>query len=279
MIRSGKRGLRAYSSAAPAVASTLVLSRNPVITAAPPRFEAQYYRYQNELWKRLMWTFPSWFYYRKGTISEQAFRELNPGPVYNNPNIEFPRGRPEVVHQRDRRFKQEIRLPKTYKAAEAAETAGAEGAAAAEAAAAASDDMSRQVVPNARTTAADAANDRTSLERKLDRTLYLAVRPQGGQWQLPTFGETSEVKALHTMAEEGLHALGGDQINYFNVSRTPCHVYRDGERRQYLIKSHILSGKFVPQHGEEFEWLTKEELGEALEGGFYHDVKHLLSNI
>lgn len=279
MIRSGKRGLRAYSSAAPAVALTLVLSRNPVITAAPPRFEAQYYRYQNELWKRLMWTFPSWFYYRKGTILEQAFRELNPGPVYNNPNIEFPRGRPEVVHQRDRRFKQEIRLPKTYKAAEAAETAGAEGAAAAEAAAAASDDMSRQVVPNARTTAADAANDRTSLERKLDRTLYLAVRPQGGQWQLPTFGETLEVKALHTMAEEGLHALGGDQINYFNVSRTPCHVYRDGERRQYLIKLHILSGKFVPQHGEEFEWLTKEELGEALEGGFYHDVKHLLSNI
>lgn len=278
------RTLRSYSTASPAITSTLLLSRNPVITAEVPKFEAQYYKYQNELWKRLMWTFPSWFYYRKGTISEQAYRELNPGPVFNNPNIEFPRGRPEIVHQRDRRFKQVLRLPKTYKEVEANSSAEAADADADAAAVAKEDNMSRKIVPNSRITKADETKDLTSLERNLSRTLYLVIHsPSTNAWAMPNFQEESgeSVQPLHKLAEEGLYKIGGEQINYFNVSNTPCHVYKhqDG-KREYFIKSHIISGKFEPQtENLKFLWLAKEELKSHLNEDYYNSIEHLLSDI
>ncbi|CAH2351176.1 54S ribosomal protein L17, mitochondrial [[Candida] railenensis] len=291
-----KSGLRKYSAAASSTASagnstsissTLLLTRNPVITADVSKFEAQYYKYQNELWKRLMWTFPSWFYYRKGTISEQAFRELNPGPVFNNPNIEFPRGRPVVVHQRDRRFKQELKLPKTYKEVSQEKKEGGETAAEEEGAK--EDNLSRQIVPNSRITKADESKDLASLERQLSRTLYLIIQ-ENSKWTLPTFKEEqvaqgddtkdSSVTPLHTLAEQGLYKIGGNSINYFNVSNTPCHVHKSESTREYFIKSHILSGRFVPQSESiKFLWLTKEELGEYLEKDYYKEIEHLLSDI
>lgn len=71
----------------PTISSTLILSRNPIITRELPAFEQQYYNYQNELWKRLMWTFPKWYYYRDGTLGDQRFKELNKPPVFNNPKL------------------------------------------------------------------------------------------------------------------------------------------------------------------------------------------------
>lgn len=269
--------VRGYSTAAStsteAISSTLLLSRNPIISADLPDFEALYYKYQNELWKRLMWTFPKWYYYRPGTLSEQRYRELNKPPVFNNPNIEFPEGRPEIRHQRDRRFKQEIRLPKTYK------ESGEPGE---ETEVASSDDLSRKIVPNSRTTEADNTNDLSSLERKLSRTLYLIIK-ENGSWSLPNFAETSEkVTPLHELAEQGLYKLGGEQINYFNVSSKPCHYFNNetSNKKEFFIKSHILSGDFKPQDSKvEHMWLTKEELGEHLDNTYYQDIKHLLNDV
>ncbi|CAK7898920.1 54S ribosomal protein L17, mitochondrial [[Candida] anglica] len=278
-LRAGS--MMCYSTQSSAISSTLLLSRNPVITSDVPKFEAQYYKYQNELWKRLMWTFPSWFYFKKGTISEVAYRELNPPPVFNNPRIEFPKGRPVIVHQRDRRFKQEIKVPKSYKDAKAAEEGEEAGATSGDSSK--GDSMSRQVIPNSRTTEADKTNDLKSLERKLARTLYLTVKPQG-KWILPNFPEetaSEEVKPLHTLAEEGLYKLGGSNINYFNVSKTPCHVYKgDSAQKEYIIKSHILAGIFEPQTADlDFKWLTKEELKDTLDKSYYQDIEHLLSDV
>ncbi|KAK6458789.1 60S ribosomal protein L17, mitochondrial precursor [Scheffersomyces xylosifermentans] len=276
----GRAVVRAYStqSSGPIVSSTLLLSRNPVITAELQPFENQYYKYQNELWRRLMWTFPKWFYFREGTASEQRFRQLNKNPVANNPDIEFPRGRPELRHSRDRRFKQELRLPKTYK--EEVETG--EGLESEASAAPAQDDLARKIVPNSRTTKAD-ENDQTSLERRLARTLYLVIK-SNDKWTLPNFVEESaeELKALHVLAEEGLYKIGGEQINYFNVSNTPCHVYNNSNenKKEYIIKSHILSGEFKPQDESlQFLWLTKEELEKHLDRAYYTDIAHLLSSV
>ncbi|ODV81618.1 uncharacterized protein CANTADRAFT_24496 [Suhomyces tanzawaensis NRRL Y-17324] len=271
--------VRAYSTANPTVSSTLILSRNPVITADVPKFEAQYYKYQNELWRRLMWTFPKWFYFREGTLAEQRFRQLNKDPVADNPNIEFPRGRPQIRHKRDRRFKQELKLPKTYKEADELEPAELEQAQDT----ITEDDLARKIVPNSRTTKADQENDLTSLERKLSRTLYLTIQ-NGSTWILPNFPEPSseQVTALHTLAEEGLYKIGGEKINYFNVSNTPCHVYNNSKdnKKEYFIKSHILSGDFQPQDKSmKFLWLTKEELKTHLDKEYYQDIEHLLSEI
>ncbi|OBA24002.1 hypothetical protein METBIDRAFT_30360 [Metschnikowia bicuspidata var. bicuspidata NRRL YB-4993] len=263
-----KQAFIRWNSTAAAVAPvqirlTLLLLRIPVVSADLPVFQQQYYKYQNELWKRLMWTFPKWFYFREGTLAEQKYRELNKDPVFNNPNLEFTGGRPEIRHQRDRRFKQDVLLPKTYKEGE--ETTQA-------------DAMSRKIVPNLRTTDADRHNDESSLERRLARTLYLVVSADKGQtWGFPTFA--SDGQALHTTAEAGLYALGGTQINYFNVSPKPCHVLSAGDSRAFFIKLHILSGVFQPAPNTVHKWLAKDELAAHLDELYYNDVCHLLSEV
>ncbi|WPK25147.1 hypothetical protein PUMCH_002450 [Australozyma saopauloensis] len=247
------------------ILSTLLLLRPPVITADLPKFESQYYNYQKELWKRLMWTFPKWFYFREGTLAEQRFRELNKNPVHNNPNMEFIGGRPIIKHQRDLRFKQVLRLPKPYLEGEEGEVEGLES--------------DKPVVPNSRTTPADASNDTTSLERKLARTLYLVIsEDQGKLWAFPNF--SCENTPLHKVAEEGLYGLGGTEINYFNVSPTPCHVQTSDKGKEFFIKLRILSGSFVAQNkNTTFKWLTSEELGEHLSKNYYEDIKHLMSAV
>ncbi|GBL48998.1 hypothetical protein ACI3LY_004310 [Candidozyma auris] len=259
---SVKTMIRCYSTeAAPAIRSTLLLSRNPVITADMPAFQKQYYRYQKELWKRLMWTFPKWFFFRPGTVAELKFREINKKPIHDNPNIEFIGGRPDVQHDRDRRFKQEIKLPQTYDDKSKP-----------------IDELSKRIVPNSRTTEADKKNDMMSLERKLSRTLYLLVSEDGKSWNFPSFA--NEDLPLHKTAEAGVISLAGDQFNYFNVSKTPCHVHNSGNDKSFFIKSHILSGKFeVKNPATKHLWLTKEEVGEHLEEKYFQEIEHLLSDI
>lgn len=265
---------RVYStvSTVPKISSTLILSRPPLITSDLPEFDRKFYHYQQELLKRLMWTFPKWFYFKEGTLAEQRYRQLNKDPVDNNPDIEFPRGRPEIRHNRDRRFKQEIRLPKTYK--EADQLDGSEPATS-------NDDLARKIVPNSRTTNADEINDQTSLERNLSRTLYLVINENNGQWKFPNFKLDSQLKSLHSLAEDGLINInGGEKLNYFNVSNTPCHVYINENEKQYHIKSHILSGQFNPIDSKiKYLWLTKQELKNYLPQDYYQQINHLLNDI
>lgn len=251
----------ARSYATPAILLTLVLLRTPVVTADLPVFQQQYYAYQKELWKRLMWTFPKWYYYREGTLAEQKFRELNKNPVFNNPNLEFPTGRPDIKQQRDRRFKQELRLPKTYDELDEL-----------------TDSMSRKIVPNLRTTEADRTNDRRSLERALARTLYLVISEDGEKsWTLPTFG--TDGQPLHKAAEEGLYRMGGDELNYFNVLPTPMHVRQQPLRMDFFIKLHILSGQFKPTGDVAYVWVTKDEAAEYLDAAYYAEIRHLMSDV
>lgn len=261
----GRAFARSYATPAQGILSTLLLLRTPVVTADLPEFQKHFYAYQKELWKRLMWTFPKWYYYREGTLAEQRFRELNKDPVFNNPNLEFVGGRPEIRQQRDRRFKQELRLPKTYD--ESADDALQK------------DSMARKIVPNSRITDADKSNDLQSLERRLARTLYLVVSQDSGKtWRLPTFGNSGQ--PLHQAAEEGLYALGGDEINYFNVSATPMHVHSTPEGKEFFIKLHILSGRFTAVDKDtKFMWLTKEETGEYLDKAYYDEIRHLMSEV
>lgn len=273
MIGITKTGIRRLTTSSPSISSTLLLSRNPVVTADVPKFESQYRQYQKELWKRLMWTFPKWFYFREGTLAEQRYRELNKNPVSDNSQIEFPRGRPQIRHNRDRRFKQELRLPKTYK--EVDQLDGLEEKEKVSSGGLTEDDLARKIIPRSRITKADTENDLTSLERKLSRTLYLVVGEEG--FSFPNFTVGTEKVALHELAEKGLYEIGGEKINYFNVSNTPCHV---NDKKEYFIKSHILSGEFVPKdEGLKFVWLTKEELKDRLDGQYYEDIEHLLSDV
>lgn len=166
------RGM-ATSSKVRSVKAGLILSRIPIVTQDLTTLEKQYYEYQSELERRLMWTFPQFFYFRKGTLAEKRFLAAQKGPVSRQPGVWFPKGVPDVRHNRERRTKQDIKLPKS--------TGGDAGDGAAQV-----DDISRPIVPNSRITEADQNNDTSSLERKLSSTLYLLVKNTTGKWMFPS---------------------------------------------------------------------------------------------
>ncbi|EDK45596.1 conserved hypothetical protein [Lodderomyces elongisporus NRRL YB-4239] len=266
----------AKDAVSPQISLTLILSRLPIITHEPSSFEKQFYKYQSELWRRLMWTFPKWVYFRLGTMAEQRYKVLNQNPVSYDKKIIYPKGKPDLKQMRDRRFRQYIRVPKTYK--EEDELIGQDLSEFKES------EVTRKIAPNSRVTAADKMGDKTSLERELSRTLYLTVKTSKDEhWKLPNFEERSgEVVPLHLLAEQGLYSIGGRRINYFNVAKTPCHheTYDNENKKSYFIKSHILSGTFEPQTEDlEFQWLTKQELKESLPQTYYSKIHHLLSDI
>jgi large subunit ribosomal protein L46 len=280
------------SASANAIRSSLVLSRIPIVTKDVPEFEKLFYNYQEQLERRLMWTFPKWYYFKKGTVAEREFREaqINPIPYYKG--VWYPNGQPDLKHSRDRRFKQDVILPKKHREHEEGAALGEDGLPLPDL-----DDVGRPIKPNSRITKADETNDQSSLERKLPRTLYLLIQDKKGEWKFPTFevSEQDHSKGLHQVAEDGLRTLGGDKINTWSVSNTPAALIKYDTKgkiisdesapvNEFLVKSHIVAGKFdldaassTDADVKAFKWLAKEELAELLNKEYYAKISHILS--
>ena len=77
----------AASSIPKAVKAGLVLSRVPIVTPELNALENKYYQYQAELERRLMWTFPSYFYFKKGTLAERRFQSVQKGVISKQPGV------------------------------------------------------------------------------------------------------------------------------------------------------------------------------------------------
>lgn len=76
-----------------------------------------------------------------------------------------------------------------------------------------------------RTTEADATNDLTSLNRALERTLFLIVKdPVSKDWTLPR-GAMKEDEVLHTAADRLVVETFGGQMDVWRVGQAPVgHV-------------------------------------------------------
>ncbi|CEP64375.1 mitochondrial 54S ribosomal protein mL46 LALA0_S11e02652g [Lachancea lanzarotensis] len=248
----------------------LILSRIPIITQDLNKLEKQYYEYQSELEKRLMWTFPQYYYFKRGTLAEKRFLAVQKGPVSKQPGVWFPQGVPDIKHNRERRTKQVVNLPQHFDSAAGDQTSDA-------------DSVSRPIVPNSRSTEADQTNDVQSLERKLSETLYLLVKSTEGKWRFPSFPvaiETESKKPLHATAEAGLRELGGANVNTWTVSNTPAGVWGAADSAEFMIKSHIVSGRFdLKQKSQynDFAWLTKEEIQQRVDDAYYRGLSCLLA--
>ncbi|SJM88056.1 related to 54S ribosomal protein L17, mitochondrial [Zygosaccharomyces bailii] len=256
----------AQNSSGSRIAAGLILSRIPLVTPEINQLESQYYEYQNELRRRLMWTFPYYFYYKNGTVAERRFISAQRGPVSKQPGVWFPKGVPDVRHNRERSLKQEIVLPRESN----------------EAATQGKNDLSRPIVPNSRVTDADKKGDLASLERKLARTLYLLVENSNGEWRFPSFAVENNTP-LHIGANQGLKALGGNELLTWSVSNTPAGVIKNSEGDNiFLMKQHILAGKFDLQNSKEFQgfaWLTKDEIKHRVDENYYTETGFLLADI
>lgn len=192
-----------------------MLSRPPLLTRDLTAFEKAYFLYQRRLNERLALPFSRYFYYQKGTPGDVDWkrkirerrtpaRDIGRYDAYSREE-----GWNDEVLVGARESEPEEQVEALLKDAEVElkeeEGEGEDGG-----------DRSTQVVKEAvakplpRVTDADRAGDRRSLDRLLQRTLYLVVRRQDGRWWFPS-------DAL--VGKESLHTVR--TISLLGVKKTP----------------------------------------------------------
>ncbi|XP_005139381.2 39S ribosomal protein L46, mitochondrial [Mesocricetus auratus] len=147
-----------------------------------------------------------------------------------------------------------------------------------------------QFKPGARVTEADKKNDRSSLNRKLDRNLVLLVREKLGDqefWMLPQV-EWQPGETLRGTAERILATLSENSMEAKFLGNAPCGHYKfklpKAVRTEsgigvkvFFFKALLLTGD-VPQAGKKARhvWASKEELGDYLQPKYLAQVRRFL---
>lgn len=187
----------------------ILLSRAPTITRDLDSFEQAYFLYQRRLNERLALPFTRYFYFKKGTPADLEWkrkardrktpaRDIGVYDAYgkNGWADEALVGAPEASPD----WQVQALLKDAEVPAIGAQVTGAEDGvvdkAVVETAGTAKSDVDR---PMPRQTEADAQQDFQSLNRLLQRTLYLLVKGKDGRWAFPS------VQLLH---RENLHQVG-----------------------------------------------------------------------
>ncbi|PSS24232.1 54S ribosomal protein [Actinidia chinensis var. chinensis] len=131
-------------------------------------------------------------------------------------------------------------------------------------------------VPAPRVTEADKSNDKRSLQRALDRRLYLLLystafgAPNGKPvWHFPEKVYESE-ETLRKCAESALQSVLGDLSHTYFVGNAPMgHMViqptenaHDLQRlKRFFFKSQLIAtNKFKIEKCDDFVWVTKDEL-------------------
>lgn len=245
------------------IISSLILSRPPVVLREPTSFEKAYHDYNRQLSEALQQPFPKDFYFKKGSAAEKRYEE---------DQASSPLGFSAITAA--------VSKGKAGKGKDTSSTSTS-------ASASSSSEGEAESKPLPRLSEADTKNDLRSLERKLDRTLYLVVKQKSG-WKFPA-------KALENRARENLHDVApasvidslGNKMDIWLVSNLPVGVHKEGggSEKTYFLRGHVLAGnaelaKDKKSGVEEFQWLTKEEIeklmGEGEESGYWKGVEDLL---
>ncbi|KAK1580477.1 NUDIX domain-containing protein [Colletotrichum navitas] len=142
-----------------------------------------------------------------------------------------------------------------------------------------------------RVSEADHKRDTTRLDRAMDRTLYLVVKKiskDGAKWEFPAAGMSTE-ENLHEAAQRILDETAGVNMNTWMVGRVPVAAYvkkpattEDKGQKTFFLKVRIMAGQAdlsANKHQyKEFKWLTREELQEVLEPGYYRSVRNMMAD-
>lgn len=160
----------------------MVLSRPPLLTREQHPFESAFYFYQRRLNERLVLPFTRYFYFKKDTPADVAWKRKaaarggSPARDLGGYNAYSATGWNDEVLVGDEASRPEkVREALVRDAMDrglSPEEAGAED-----------EEVVEQ--PLERATEADRKKDVRRLDRKLARTLYLVVRNGEGKWQFP----------------------------------------------------------------------------------------------
>lgn len=171
-----------------------MLSRPPVITRDLTPFEKAYFFYQRRLNERLALPFGRYFYYGKGTFGDIEWKRKikerqTPARDIGVYNAYSKEGWNDELLVGAKESEPEHQLEALLKDAEDVMTEGDDAA-----------DVKKEPVekPMPRVTEADKTGDVKSLNRALQRTLYLLVKGGKGGWTFPTTGLVPK-EDLHTV--------------------------------------------------------------------------------
>ncbi|KAI4151517.1 MAG: hypothetical protein L6R39_002004 [Caloplaca ligustica] len=151
------------------------------------------------------------------------------------------------------------------------------------------------VKPMPRVTEADRIGDTKSLDRLLQRTLYLLVKRGNGRWWFPSDGLVGK-ESLHTAAERILIQAGGLNMNTWVVANIPLGhfvrkytkptVEKDKSQEIKGVKFFFMKGRIMAgqadlkdnKHGlTDFQWLAKDEIQKVLLPKDWNAVKNILA--
>lgn len=194
--------------------SAPVVSRAPMITRDLTDFEKAYYMYQKRLNERLAMPFTRYFYYKKGTPADiewkrKARTRITPARDIGVYDAYGEEGWNDELLVGDRQSEPEVQVESLIRDVEGRDVISGRKVGDAEAdGEAISGDMREgegtkkdvaQAVerPAPRETEADRTGDVKSLNRKMDRSLYLLVKNASGVWRFPE----DRVHGLETMSQ------------------------------------------------------------------------------
>ncbi|KAH9828636.1 60S ribosomal protein L17 [Rhodofomes roseus] len=237
------------------IQAAVVLNRSPIITRTPNPLERAYYAYQSRIQRALFNPFPDEFYFRPGSILEGQFN----AEEKQREKLAF--GGPSVKEKPIQTLVD-------------------------------SDDQvgKQQQQPMPRIHEADIKGDVRSLDRQMERNLYLLVhgKDSAGKdvWRFPQ-GGVEEGQALHQAAERDLYAECGEDMDTWVVSRKPIGVMEPSSASAsspqayvFFYKAHILAGQATPNGKtvKDLAWLTKEEIESRVDQQYWASVKDMLSD-
>ncbi|KAJ1755933.1 hypothetical protein H4S00_000602 [Coemansia sp. D1744] len=251
-LACGARQFSTTRTRSVAVRASIILQRDPIVTQQSAKFEAAADQYFGWLDYMTADKFPREFFFKPGSSAENRWADQDQERALE---WHFGGTRPK--------------RPVTKKPIE--EDPDAEEV---------EDDLMAPVVGKTvevqpRETQADASNDLLSLERKLDRTLYLIVRDAKGRWAFPQ-SDVQDEEVLHEAARRGLRDMCGSKMSVWTVGCGPIGHHVTNEHTAFFVKAHILAGK---AEAKEYKWVTREELGEAVPSDYWASVKDILSAV
>ncbi|KAM5446494.1 hypothetical protein MaudCBS49596_006606 [Microsporum audouinii] len=268
----------------------IILSRAPRITRDLTPFEKSFYFYQRRLNERLALPFTRYFYFKRGTPTDVEWkrkykdrqtpaRDIGKYNAYSDTawNDELLVGATESEPQN-----QVEALVRDAEGFSASESDG---------------DAIHEEVPKPlpRITEADKSGDEKSLDRAMQRTLYLLVKVKQGYWKFPSV--TLNVKEnVRAGAERSLIQSVGPNMNTWTVGYHPISHYVQnftkpiidpatgvelkGEKT-FFLKGRILAGQADVTDNlhdvVDFKWLSKEEVEKHVMLPYWSAVKNALA--
>ncbi|KAL1606575.1 hypothetical protein SLS60_003980 [Paraconiothyrium brasiliense] len=289
------------SQTAYGVNAGVVLSRPPQITRDLHPFESAFFLYQRRLNERSALPFTRYFYYKDRTPADREWKRKIKQRLTPARDIGRYKGYGEeawndevLVGAKESEFNWQVE-----RLLEDAETTGAEdqppGSSETTNSAVTQKKVEHEAVerPMSRITEADKKNDVKSLNRALQRTLYLLVKDKEGRWMFPQ--DRLQKETLKEAAQRVLEYAVGVNMNTWVVGNVPIGHYQQDYAKSlktdaglnelglktFFMKVRIMAGQANLKENQfglkDFKWLAKEEIQKEVEQDYWRSIKNMLA--